>query len=256
MRGNPHEVLGAIDEFGRTHKFLMNVGAYKGKVITHLMSEIEPKVMVELGGYLGYSCILFGNHLRELGGKKFFSLEADPLFAAISNMLIQLAGLQDFAQVIVGPSHESLRRLHADGVVTHVDLLFIDHYKPAYVPDLKLCEELGIVKPGSVLAADNVIWPGNPLYLEYVRSTVKDKRAQAENPQEVDLSKYFWKEMVDQQAKQETPAVQVRGNPNLVYDTHIVMSFEPHGKEDGLEISRCIREEADGSKRDVETGAR
>ncbi|MGG6496026.1 UNVERIFIED_CONTAM: hypothetical protein NY603_24215, partial [Bacteroidetes bacterium 56_B9] len=57
-----------------------------------------------------------------------------------------------------------------------IDLMFLDHYKPAYTTDLKLCEELKLVTPGSVLAADNVIKPGNPPYLEYVRSSVKEKR--------------------------------------------------------------------------------
>ena len=36
-----------------------------------------------------------------------------------------------------------------------IDLLFLDHYKPAYTRDLKLCEELGLVAQGSIYVADN-----------------------------------------------------------------------------------------------------
>ena len=86
--------------------------------------------------------------------------------------LVDLAGLDDTVKVIVGPSGDSINRLHADGTLQHIDLMFLDHYKPAYTSDLKLYEHLGLVTPSSVLAADNVIKPGNPPYLEYVRSSV------------------------------------------------------------------------------------
>ncbi|KAI7613706.1 hypothetical protein KC343_g10773, partial [Hortaea werneckii] len=33
------------------------------------------------------------------------------------------------------------------------------------------------------------------------------------------------------------------GNPNLVYDSKLVNSFEPTGVPDGIEISRCVGEE-------------
>ncbi len=55
VRGSPQRVLAAIDEFGRTKKYLMNVGEDKGKIVTDLIKEVKPKTMVELGGYVGYS---------------------------------------------------------------------------------------------------------------------------------------------------------------------------------------------------------
>jgi catechol O-methyltransferase len=94
--------------------------------------------------------------------------------------LVDLAGLSSTIKVIVGSSDESLHRLHSAGTLTKIDLMFLDHYKPAYTTDLKLCEELGLIGVGSVLAADNVIKPGNPPYLEYVRSTVAEKKQRAE----------------------------------------------------------------------------
>lgn len=55
LRGSPERVLAAIDDFGRTKKYLMNVGEYKGKIVSDLIREAKPKTMVELGGYVGYS---------------------------------------------------------------------------------------------------------------------------------------------------------------------------------------------------------
>lgn len=46
IRGSPTKVLQAIDEFGRTKKYLMNVGEDKGKIVTDLIAEVRPQTMV------------------------------------------------------------------------------------------------------------------------------------------------------------------------------------------------------------------
>jgi catechol O-methyltransferase len=153
----------------------MNVGELKGKIVTDLIRETKPQMMIELGGYCGYSTILFGAAVRATGGKKYYSLERSGKFAKNIEVLVELAGLKDFVQVLVGPSNEGIRTLHSRRLET-IDMMFLDHYKPAYTSDLKLCEHLSLIKKGTVPAADNVISPGNPPYLEYVRSSVEEKR--------------------------------------------------------------------------------
>ncbi|OTB06744.1 hypothetical protein M426DRAFT_72199 [Hypoxylon sp. CI-4A] len=217
MRGNPQRVLDAIDEYGKTKKYLMNIGEYKSKTVTDLIKHERPQTMVELGGYVGYSAIAFGAALGDAGGKRYYSLEMNPEFAAVITMLVDLAGLSEVVKVIVGPSSQSLERLHRQGVLKHIDLLFLDHYKPAYTPDLKLCEELGLVAGGSIYAADNVVKPGNPVYLEYVRSTVSEKK----------------------QKLQEGDGSGPKGNPNLIYDSQFIEGWEPSGVPDAIEITRC-----------------
>lgn len=46
IRGSPEKVLRAIDEFGRTKKYLMNVGEDKGRIVCDLIQEVKPKTMV------------------------------------------------------------------------------------------------------------------------------------------------------------------------------------------------------------------
>ena len=46
IRGNPSRVLAAIDEYARTKKYLMNVGEDKGRIVTDVIKEVQPKVMV------------------------------------------------------------------------------------------------------------------------------------------------------------------------------------------------------------------
>ncbi|MCJ1392542.1 hypothetical protein MMC18_005410 [Xylographa bjoerkii] len=246
IRGSPSKVLQAIDEYARTKKYLMNVGDDKGKIVTSLIAELKPKTMVELGGYVGYSALLFGNAVREAGGHRYISLERNPEFAAVIMSLVDLAGLTDVVKVVVGPSAQSIKRLHGNGTLQHIDLMFLDHYKPAYTTDLKLCEHLGLVTTGSVLAADNVIKPGNPPYLEYVRSSVTEKRERYETGENGKGTVEFAERTRDQYKKREGEeklSTEIKGNPNLRYESKIVHSFEPTGVPDGIEITRCVAEE-------------
>ncbi|ODH52186.1 hypothetical protein GX48_01743 [Paracoccidioides brasiliensis] len=246
LRGSPSKIVEAIDQYGRDNYYLMNVGSIKGPIITSLIAAVKPQVMVELGGYVGYSAILFGDAVRKAGGKRYYSLEKDPVFGAVSTLLLNLAGLGDFVQVIIGASDISLYNLHRNGTINRIDLLFLDHYKPAYVADLKLCEQLEMIVPGSILAADNVISPGNPPYLKYVRSNVEEKRHEAaSNPaacRGYDL-RGFSKSIINRygiSGEKATTAVSIYGNPNLIYESRLVNSFEPTGEPDGVEITRCI----------------
>ncbi|KAH7077111.1 S-adenosyl-L-methionine-dependent methyltransferase [Paraphoma chrysanthemicola] len=241
IRGSPENVLAAIDEYGRTKKYLMNVGEDKGRIVTDLIAEVKPKTMVELGGYVGYSCILFGDAVRKAGGEKYYSLERDPAFAAVIMSLVDLAGLSDIVKVIVGSSDESIARLTSSGQLKHIDLMFLDHYKPAYTTDLKLAEELGLITKGSVLAADNVIKPGNPPYLEYVRSSVEEKvkKAKEGGASNVDGIAETNVKMYEKRYGKANFS-QSKGNPNLKYESKLVNSYEPTGVPDGIEITRCV----------------
>lgn len=232
IRNNPAKVLAAIDEFARTKKYLMNVGEDKGRIVTDLIADVKPKVMVELGGYIGYSCILFGDAVQRAGGQKYYSLERNPEFAAVISSLADLAGLSDVIKVIVGSSDVSIKRLHSSGILQHIDMMFLDHYKPAYTTDLKLCEELGLITTGSTLAADNVIKPGNPPYLEYVRSSCEQKRKANKGETINGVDKRFGDRTAKQYAQREGEAKldEARtGNPNLIYESKLVNSFEPNG---------------------------
>lgn len=146
--------------------------------------------------------------------------------------LVDLAGLGDIVKVEIGSSDASIKRLHEQGQLKRIDLMFLDHYKPAYTTDLKLCEELKLVTPGSVLAADNVIKPGNPPYLEYVRSTVAQKREKASQINgTTDPDERFNDRTAAQYSKrvEKEKLGHTMGNPNLLYESKLVNSFEPTG---------------------------
>ena len=53
------------------------------------------------------------------------------------------------------------------GAGNAADMVFFD-CKECYLPDLKRFEEAGLIQPGTVVVADNVVYPGAPDFLDYV----------------------------------------------------------------------------------------
>ncbi|CZT52476.1 hypothetical protein WAI453_012054 [Rhynchosporium graminicola] len=243
IRDSPARILEAVDEFARTQKYLMNVGEDKGRIVTEIIRDTKPKVMVELGGYCGYSTILFADAMRAVGGTKYFCLERSPKFAHNIEVLVEFAGLKNVVEVVVGPSNESIKSLHDAKKLSKIDMMFLDHYKPAYTTDLKLCESLGLIGKGTTLAADNVIKPGNPPYLKYVRSSVQEKRMALTKAAAQDTENFPGKGAT-QYGGVEVLSTDVHGNPNLKYESKLVNSWEPSGVADAVEVTVCVGEEA------------
>ena len=169
-----------MDHFAAHHDFLINIGPDKAASVASLITSHAPGVIVELGGYVGYSAIWFASAQlaawQAAGSKgekpRYWSLEADPVFAAVAMALVDLAGLGDVVRVVVGNADESLRRLKQEGMVGKgkVDMLFLDHVEELYDVDLKVAwEELGLLRKGALVVADNVLKPGAPRYREFVR---------------------------------------------------------------------------------------
>lgn len=141
-----------------------------------------PKVLLEAGTYIGNSAIAWGDMLRTLNGGepsakgvKVFTFELDAGFVRIARDLVDLAGLSDIVTVLQGKSTDLIRKLKEgkeDGGATidQIDVLFLDHWEEAYLPDLQLCEDLALLHRGSMILADNTDYPGAPEYLSYVKA--------------------------------------------------------------------------------------
>ena len=220
----------------------MNVGSKKGQIVTDLITQRKPACMIEFGSYIGYSTILFSDAVRRGGGKKYISFERDAKFAGVAGALVELAGLDDIVTFVVGSSSKNLLAEHAAGRLQVVDMMFLDHYKPAYVRDLKICESLGLIRAGTVLAADNVITPGNPSYLEYVRSSPREKERKATegSGSETAADQRFQQRTINQYDNVEEDDAVAPGNPGMVYESYLVQSEEPTGDPDGIEVTTCV----------------
>lgn len=169
IEGEPESVLRVIDAHGYSGEdFLMNVGDVKGVILDNAVRRRAPKVVVELGGYIGYSAVRIGRLLGD--GAHLYSIEANPLFAAIATKIVEHAGLASKVTVVVGASDVVLPTLKQRFGLSTIDLLFIDHVKSLYLRDIRHAEQLGLLRRGSIVVADNVIFPGAPDYLRYIRA--------------------------------------------------------------------------------------
>ncbi|KAJ7066356.1 S-adenosyl-L-methionine-dependent methyltransferase [Mycena amicta] len=201
LRNNPARVCAAIEEFSKEHEMLINVGSTKAQLVHGLIAAEKPRIVVEMGSYVGYSAISFADVLRRQhppghGKPQYWSLEFSPLFAAITMSLVDLAGLGDIVKVVTGAAADSVQRLVQEKKLEHVDLLFIDHWAEKYYPDLQICESLNLLKSGAHIVADNILVPGAPKYAEYVRThpgleskTVKCLIVPGDFEDEIEISK-------------------------------------------------------------------
>lgn len=200
----------------------MTVGPTKGAFLANIIATRKPSTVVELGGFVGYSAIYLGDALRANGGKRYLSLELNPVNAAVANLLIELAGLRDIVTIHVAASHKTLAEFVKDNVIDHIEVMLLDHWKDRYLPDLWLMENLGLFKPGvTVLAADNCLRPGAPEYLEWVRATSKEKAALLKRYGFAADSKYIkGEELVKaiKDGKEDVELENVPGDPTWVYE--------------------------------------
>uniref|UniRef100_A0A668A2D6 catechol O-methyltransferase n=1 Tax=Myripristis murdjan TaxID=586833 RepID=A0A668A2D6_9TELE len=156
--GDPDSILEAFDQWCSKVEFISNIGPKKGKILDRLLMEQSPMTVLELGAHCGYSAVRMARCLPL--GARLYSVEMDQRNATIAEKVIRLAGFDD--DTVRGPS----LKMHCT-----VDFVFMDHWKKCYLPDLQLLEGSGLLGKGSMILADNVLFPGAPNFLRYVRKS-------------------------------------------------------------------------------------
>uniref|UniRef100_A0A8C5M8J9 Catechol O-methyltransferase n=1 Tax=Leptobrachium leishanense TaxID=445787 RepID=A0A8C5M8J9_9ANUR len=171
VRGDPDSVVDTIDRYCSSKEWAMNVGNEKGLILDKIVKETNPSVLVELGTYCGYSAVRIGRLLKP--DARFFTLEVNPKFADVARQMLEFAGLKDKVQILEGATYDIIPQLKKKYEVDTLDFVFVDHWKDQYKPDTLLLENCNLLRKGSVILADNVIVPGAPDFLKYVRTCGK-----------------------------------------------------------------------------------
>jgi len=170
-RGDPASVLRAYDDFGErfpTYK----LGAEKAALYGDVLAAIDPTTVIEIGTFLGYSAIATAMRFTR-DEARLLCVEYEERHAEVARWAVEYAGLADRVTVLTRAGSEAVGEAKAfvesiKGVGAGTDVLFLDHAKERYLPDLKLYEDAGVVRKGTTVVADNVVYPGAPGYLEYV----------------------------------------------------------------------------------------
>jgi predicted O-methyltransferase YrrM len=146
----PHPQLEAVEREGQAEG-LPIVLPDTGAMLHALVRLTGARRVLEIGTAIGYSTLWMATALP--AGGQLMTLERDPGRAERARAHAAAAGVDARVHVMVG---DASRFLHK--VAGPFDLIFQDGDKPGYLTALDRLWEL--LRPGGVLACDNVLWSG------------------------------------------------------------------------------------------------
>lgn len=126
-------------------------GHFQGRVLSMLSKLIQPKYILEIGTYTGYSALCLAEGMQNEGELHTIDINEE---------------LYDFQRRYFDASHYGNRIIQYTGDASEIipslektfDLVFIDADKNNYPKYLELI--LPKLKKGSVILSDNVLWSG------------------------------------------------------------------------------------------------
>jgi predicted O-methyltransferase YrrM len=148
---------------------IMQISPEQGQFLALLIQLIGAKKTLEVGVFTGYSSTAVALALPADG--KIIACDVSEEFTAIARRYWQLAGVADKIDLRLAPALETLDHLLATGQAETFDFAFIDADKENYDGYYELA--LQLVRPGGLIAIDNVLWSGR----------VADPQIQDENTQ-------------------------------------------------------------------------
>ncbi|UJP65291.1 O-methyltransferase [Mongoliitalea daihaiensis] len=129
-------------------------GHLQGKVLELWVKMLQPKVILEIGTYTGYSGICMARGLQEDG--KLITLDINDELETMVRGFFKLSGLEHKIDYRLGNALEVIPTLE-----DRFDMVFIDADKANYIPYYNLI--IDRVNPGGIILADNVLWSGKVL---------------------------------------------------------------------------------------------
>lgn len=129
-------------------------GFVQGRVLSMFSRMIRPRVVLEIGTYLGYSALCFAEGLAD--GGKVITLDVNQETNKVARSFVERTEYVDQIEFHLGAAAEIIPALPET-----FDLVFIDADKPNYSNYYDLVFDK--VRPGGFIIADNVLWSGKVL---------------------------------------------------------------------------------------------
>jgi predicted O-methyltransferase YrrM len=152
-----HEVLRGLRE--RTAKLPqhnMQISRDQGALLALLVRLLEARRCLEIGTFTGYSSTAVGLALPPDGS--LICCDVSEEWTRVARQAWQDAGIAERVQLRLGPAVDTLDTLLAEGRERTFDFAFIDADKSGYDSYYERC--LRLVRPGGLIAIDNVLWSG------------------------------------------------------------------------------------------------
>ena len=150
----------------------MSSGHVQGRVLSMISQMIQPKRILELGTFTGYSALCLAEGLTNDG--QLLTIEHNDEMEDAIRRNLSLTPLGEKIHLLIGDAKEELRRLgdkargerreaKGEEVIRQqgmaFDLAFIDADKKEYSDYLDLV--LPLMRPGGWILADNTLWDGH-----------------------------------------------------------------------------------------------
>jgi caffeoyl-CoA O-methyltransferase len=127
-------------------------GHYQGRLLSMFSKMVQPKLILEIGTFTGYSAICLADGLAE--GGILHTIEVNREYEEMLNSHFKLTNVDKKIKLHFGPAEAVIADLQID----NFDLVFIDADKRNNLTYFELI--LNKVKPGGLIIIDNVLWKG------------------------------------------------------------------------------------------------
>ena len=134
----------------------MQISPEQGQFFRFLLETMKAKNVLEIGTFTGYSAICMALALPENGHVTCCDASFD--WTRMAEKYWKLMGLENKITLHLAPALITLQKLMDEKKQNTFDFAFIDADKPNYNQYYEYC--LQLVRPGGVIAIDNVLWDG------------------------------------------------------------------------------------------------
>lgn len=134
----------------------MQIAPEQGQFMALLIQLMGAKKALEVGVFTGYSALWVALALPPEG--RLIACDVNRDYTAIAQRYWEQAGVAQKIDLRLAPATETLAHLIAEGQQDSVDFAFIDADKSNYAVYYE--QVLQLVRPGGLIAIDNVLWSG------------------------------------------------------------------------------------------------
>ncbi|MEA5504082.1 class I SAM-dependent methyltransferase [Halotia wernerae UHCC 0503] len=182
------EVLQELRQETASHPgAIMQISPEQGQFMRLLVQLMGAKRTLEVGVFTGYSSLSVALVLPTDG--QIIACDVSEEFTAIARRYWQQAGVVDKIDLRLAPALETLDALLAAGQAGTFDFAFIDADKENY--DGYYERSLQLVRPGGLIAIDNVLWSGqvaDPQFQDKSTQAIRALNKKLHDDQRVTLS--------------------------------------------------------------------
>ncbi len=152
-----HPQLAALREATRTHpRASMQIAPEQGQLMALLVKLIGARRTIEVGVFTGYSALAVALALPADG--RILACDVSDEYTRVAREYWQRAGVAHKIELVLAPAAQTLAARIAAGEAHTYDFAFIDADKTGYDGYYEQC--LQLLRPGGLIAIDNVLWNG------------------------------------------------------------------------------------------------